>query len=139
MAFLKPNHSDTRVQTAFQISSEKKPLFFEQALKLENKGLDAIFLQTILRSRKRGKEHFHGSNCRAYSIPQRSLLKGEDLLRHPRVQPWETKWLASHAHFFFFLMFIFERETECEWGRGRERGRHRIRSRLQAPSCPHRA
>ena len=31
------------------------------------------------------------------------------------------------------------RETEHEQGRGRERGRHRIRSRLQAPSCRHRA
>ena len=38
-----------------------------------------------------------------------------------------------------FLMFIFERETEGEWEWGRERGRHRIGSRLQAPSCQHRA
>ena len=36
-------------------------------------------------------------------------------------------------------MFIFETETERKWGRGRERGRPRIRSRLQAPSCLHRA
>ena len=45
--------------------------------------------------------------------------------------------------FLFFLMFLFifesERETEHEQGRSRERGRHRIRSRLQAPSCQHRA
>ena len=44
----------------------------------------------------------------------------------------------------FFLSFFLrerekERETEYEQGRGRERGRHRIRSRLQAPSCQHRA
>ena len=32
-----------------------------------------------------------------------------------------------------------ETETECEWVRGREKGRHRIQSRLQAPSCQHRA
>ena len=31
------------------------------------------------------------------------------------------------------------RETEHEQGRGRERGRHTVGSRLQAPSCPHRA
>ena len=44
-------------------------------------------------------------------------------------------------------MLIFERATEHEWGRGRERERererhthtHRIPSRLQAPSCQHRA
>ena len=42
----------------------------------------------------------------------------------------------------FCLMFIYflrEREAEHEQGRGRERGRHRIWSRLQAPSCQHRA
>ncbi|VFV30673.1 pregnancy-associated glycoprotein [Lynx pardinus] len=32
-----------------------------------------------------------------------------------------------------------ERETEHKWGEGRERGRRRLRSRLQAPSCEHRA
>ena len=32
-----------------------------------------------------------------------------------------------------------QRETEREQGRGRERRRHRVRSRLQAPSCQHRA
>ena len=37
----------------------------------------------------------------------------------------------------FFLMFIFE--TDCEWGRGREKEGDRLRSRLQAPSCRHRA
>ena len=52
-------------------------------------------------------------------------------------------------HLFFFLMFIFgERERQRQsmstggaWGSrgGAERGRHRIRSRLQAPSCQHRA
>ena len=31
-----------------------------------------------------------------------------------------------------------ETETECKWARG-ERGRHRSRSRLQAPTCQHRA
>ena len=36
-------------------------------------------------------------------------------------------------------MFLHFWETECEQRRGRERGRHRIRSRLQAPSCQHRA
>ena len=41
----------------------------------------------------------------------------------------------------FSCLFIFERqrETEHEQGRGRERGGHRTRSRLQAPSCRHRA
>ena len=42
----------------------------------------------------------------------------------------------------FFLnvyLFLRERQTEHEWERGRERGTHRIRSRLQAPSCQHRA
>ena len=48
---------------------------------------------------------------------------------------------VSVCFFLIFLMFIFETETEtkCEWGRGRGRGRHRIRSRLQSPSCQHRA
>ena len=32
-----------------------------------------------------------------------------------------------------------QRETEQQQGRGRDRGRRRIRSRLQAPSCQHRA
>ena len=32
-----------------------------------------------------------------------------------------------------------ERETKREQGRVRERGRHRIQSKLQAPSCQHRA
>uniref|UniRef100_A0ABI7ZUR4 Parvalbumin n=3 Tax=Felinae TaxID=338152 RepID=A0ABI7ZUR4_FELCA len=32
-----------------------------------------------------------------------------------------------------------DKETERERGRGRERGRHRIPSRLQSPSCQHRA
>ena len=39
----------------------------------------------------------------------------------------------------FFSMFLLIFETEHEQGWGRERGRHRIRSRLQAPSCQHRA
>ena len=37
-------------------------------------------------------------------------------------------------------MYLFlETETECEWGRGREKESHRIWSRLQVPSCQHRA
>ena len=47
---------------------------------------------------------------------------------------WDI-WIS----FLFFYVYLFLRETECERGRGRERGRHRIRSRLQAPSCQHRA
>ena len=45
---------------------------------------------------------------------------------------------SSFSKVYFFLR---QRETEHEHeqGRGRERGRHRIRSRLQAPSCQHRA
>ena len=35
--------------------------------------------------------------------------------------------------------YIWEREVEHKQGRGRGRGTHRIWSRLQAPSCPHRA
>ena len=51
-----------------------------------------------------------------------------------------VKSTDSHS-FFFFLMFIYfwERETECKQGRSRKRGRHRIQSRLQDPSCQHRA
>ena len=41
--------------------------------------------------------------------------------------------------FFKCLFFLFERDTEYKQGRGRERRRHRIQSRLQAPSCQHRA
>ena len=42
---------------------------------------------------------------------------------------------------FFFNVYLFlrRRETEHEQGRARERGRHRTQSRLQAPSCQHRA
>ena len=44
---------------------------------------------------------------------------------------------------FCFVLFCFERASTCvsEGGAERERegGRHRIRSRLQAPSCQHRA
>ena len=41
----------------------------------------------------------------------------------------------------FQSLFIFEteRDTECKRGRGRDRETHRIQSRLQAPSCQHRA
>ena len=39
----------------------------------------------------------------------------------------------------FFLHFIYLFLIEHKWGRGRERRRHRILSRLQAPSCQHRA
>ena len=49
----------------------------------------------------------------------------------------------AYLSFIIFLIFLtfylFLRETECEWGRGRERRSHRIWSRLQAPSCQHRA
>ena len=49
--------------------------------------------------------------------------------------------LSFVVFFFFFNVYVFLRETmtECEWVRGRERGRYRMRSRLQAPSCQHRA
>ena len=42
---------------------------------------------------------------------------------------------------FFFNVYFWEREreAECERTRSWERGRHRIQSRLQAPSCQHRA
>ena len=40
---------------------------------------------------------------------------------------------------FNVYLFLRESETKREWGRSRERGRHIIRSRLQAPSCQHRA
>ena len=40
---------------------------------------------------------------------------------------------------FFKSVYFFLRETECEWGRDRERDTHRIWSRLQAPTCQHRA
>ena len=41
--------------------------------------------------------------------------------------------------FYFIYIYLFLIETEHKWGRGRERRRHRIQSRLQAPSCQHRA
>ena len=41
--------------------------------------------------------------------------------------------------FNVYLFFERETKTEHEWGKGRERGRYRIRSRLQVPSCQHRA
>ena len=47
--------------------------------------------------------------------------------------------ICMSVSYFFIFMFILERWTEHEWGRGRERGRHRIWSRLQVPSCQHRA
>ena len=40
---------------------------------------------------------------------------------------------------FNVYLLLRERERENKQGRGRERGRRRIRSRLQAPSCQHRA
>ena len=40
---------------------------------------------------------------------------------------------------FNVYLFLRQREAEHERGKGRERGRPRIRSRLQAPSCRHRA
>ena len=60
----------------------------------------------------------------------------------------KTASASQSKTLFFFIfnflnvyLFIFERERESEYeqGRGRERGKHRIRSRLQAPSCQHRA
>ena len=42
--------------------------------------------------------------------------------------------------FFFLNVYFWERERDSmSEGRGRKRGRHRIPSRLQAPSCQHRA
>ena len=45
---------------------------------------------------------------------------------------------------FFFNVYLFLRERETERqsasrGRGHEKGRHIIQSRLQVPSCQHRA
>ena len=38
-----------------------------------------------------------------------------------------------------YLFILRESEHAHKWGRGREKGIHRIWSRLQAPSCQHRA
>ena len=65
----------------------------------------------------------------------------------PWFHPAYSIYIVFHLKFLFyfllkiFLMFIhfWETEREHEWGRGRERGRHWIQSRLQAPSCHHRA
>ena len=43
------------------------------------------------------------------------------------------------APLFYIYWFLRDRERQRERGKGRERGRHRVRSRLQAPSCQHRA
>ena len=40
---------------------------------------------------------------------------------------------------FYVYLFLKERKTQCEWGRGREREGDTIQSRVQAPSCQHRA
>ena len=67
------------------------------------------------------------------------------------VSGWTSTYKDEPIHltegviFYFFNVYLFltegerERQTEHESGRGRQRGRHRIRSRLQAPSCQHRA
>ena len=54
-----------------------------------------------------------------------------------RPGPEWASWRASFIYFLKVYLLIFE--IEHRLGRGRERGRHRIRSRLQAPSCQHRA
>ena len=83
--------------------------------------------------------------------------EGKTVTGHEETLGWKCSWSwlwwwlhrciqSKHISFIIFfniLMFIYlflrERETGHEWGRGRERGRHRILSRLQAPSCQHRA
>ena len=51
---------------------------------------------------------------------------------------WER--LNLHLNYFFWkFLFLFLKERESMSGGRAERGRHRIRSRLQAPSCQHKA
>ena len=72
-----------------------------------------------------------------------SLLKWQKANINNFINTYTTKIYTAFVLFVLnFSMFIYfsrERLTECEQGRGRERGRHRIPSRLQAPSCQHRA
>ena len=78
---------------------------------------------------------------RLHTIPPHD---DRSLAPHLPLSPVGLRISRTRNHLFFlifFLMFLFtfETETEHEQGRGRERGRPRIQSRLQAPSCRHRA
>ena len=56
------------------------------------------------------------------------------------MSPGVVLWCDGvEKHRLNVCLFLTHREREHERGRGKERGRHRIRSRLQAPSCQHRA
>ena len=63
-----------------------------------------------------------------------NLLKFSLLSKQINSFPSTYFWIWQQHPFYY--LFIFERQST---GRGREKGRHRIRSRLQAPSCQHRA
>ena len=52
---------------------------------------------------------------------------------------WVTYFLLLHIYYDFLFLNVYLFLIECEQRRGRETGRHSIRSRLQAPSCQHRA
>ena len=56
------------------------------------------------------------------------------------MDPLEIMFIEFKKKFFNVYSFLKDRETEHSMsGGGAERGRHRIQSRLQAPSCQHRA
>ena len=98
------------------------------------------------RGRKRGRQNLKQTRLRAVSTePDMGL----ELMNH-EIMTWAkvgclTDWAIQAPLIIiilkFFLMFIYfwDRERQSASGRGAERGRHRIPSRLQAPSCQHRA
>ena len=52
---------------------------------------------------------------------------------------WAPHWVQRLGVILFFLIYFWDKERQSMSRGGAERGRHRIRSRLQAPSCQHRA
>ena len=54
-------------------------------------------------------------------------------------QPTEPPRRTCLFAFNFFNVYLFLRGRQSAGGGGAERGRHRIPSRLQTPSCQHRA
>ena len=81
----------------------------------------------------------------APSTPHRCGLKSllpfntaSTILMRPLIM-FQLNPFTLFLFFNFFFTFIYFWETEHKWGRGRDRRRHRLPSRLQAPSCQHRA
>ena len=53
--------------------------------------------------------------------------------------PFDPNFTSFYLKKIFFYIYLFLRDRARAGEGQRERGRHRIRSRLQAPSCQHRA